>query len=397
MEKASEKIVHFIPALGGDCTLMEFDNRECILIDCGYKSTYNQELKPLLLELNKRDYKIKLLIITHIDADHIDGAIQLLEDNGESNNPQVIAIDNIWFNGFYSTLFMNDVFEQHKSKIISKVQNAKMRIVQGQMEMQSTPEGTMISAKQSKSFEVLCSDLGYRVNHQFPRQIVKRKSDNAKTVADDKISLGNFDITVLSPNDLLLDKLAHEFNLELIKIFGKSYEINNDSIFLEFYEKLMLLKREEPIKTNILISAESDEIESWLGTSTLAEMNYVNQASIVVQIEYKGIKMLFTGDSDSELWGDYLEPYYDVIKISHHGTLKPNLFMIKKTTGNHILISTNGKKYGHPEKDLVASLILSSSRKLHFNYDLDLKGVVLKNQEKYNYKASFSCNKIYLD
>ncbi len=159
----------------------------------------------------------------------------------------------------------------------------------------------------------------------------------------------------------------------------------------------MLLKREEPINTNVLISAKSDEIEGWLGTSTLATMNNVNQASIVVQIEYKGIKMLFTGDSDSELWEDYLEPYYDVIKIAHHGTLKPNLCMIKKTEGNHILISTNGKKYGHPEKDLVANLILSNNQELHFNYDLKIKEIVLKNQEKYNYKASFGSSTIYLE
>lgn len=397
MKKNKENIVHFIPASGGDCILLEFDNKECILIDCGYTSTYNLILKPLLIGLKKRGYKIKLFIVTHIDADHIEGAIRLLEDNGKFDNPQIIGIDNIWFNGFYSALFMHDVFKQHISKKISEVQSDKMRKVQGQIEMQLIPEGTMISAVQSKSFEVLCSDLGYQVNRQFPGQVAKRKSDNMEVVVNDKINIGDFVITLLSPNDHLIDKLANELNIELIKIFGKNYEIDSSSNFWDFYEKLMLLKREEPIKTHVLISAESDEIESWLGTSTLANMNYVNQASIVVQIEYKGIKMLFTGDSDSELWEDYLEPYYDVIKISHHGTLKPNLCLIKKTEGNHILISTNGKKYDHPEKDLVANLILSNSKKLYFNYNLDIKDIILRNQKKYNYQANFCCNEIYLD
>lgn len=389
MEDKRKNIVHFLPALGGDCTLLEFDNKECILIDCGYKSTYEQELKPLLVELNNRGYKIKLLIVSHIDADHIQGAIRFLEDNGEAQNPKVIAIENIWFNGFYSTLFMNDVFEKHKSELISDAQKEKMRIAQGQMEMQSIPERAMISAMQSKSFEVLCSELGYCVNYQFAKQVVKRNPDNDVKSPNDKIRLGAFDITVLSPNDGLIDKLANELNIELIKMFGKKYQINENHLFLDFYEKLMLLKKEEPISSNVLISAKSDEIESWLGTSTLAAMNDVNQASIVVQIEYKGMKMLFTGDSDSELWHDFLEPYYDVIKISHHGTLKPNLCLIKKTVGKHILISTNGKKYGHPEKDLVANLILHNKGELHFNYDINIKDVVLENQGKYNYKASF--------
>lgn len=389
MEEKQKNIVHFLPALGGDCALLEFDNKECILIDCGFKSTYEQELKPLLVELNNRGYKIKLLIVSHIDADHIQGAIRFLEDNGEAQNPKVITIENIWFNGFYSTLFMNDAFEKHKSELISDAQKEKMRIAQGQMEMQSIPEGAMISAMQSKSFEALCSELGYCVNYQFAKQVVKRNSDNVKKSPNDKVRLGAFDITVLSPNDGLIDKLAYELNIELIKIFGKNYQINKDSIFSDFYEKLMLLKKEEAISANVLISANSDEIKSWLGTSTLAEMNDVNQASIVVQIEYKGIKMLFTGDSDSELWHDLLEPYYDVIKISHHGTLKPNLCLIEKTIGKHILISTNGKKYGHPEKDLVANLILHNKGELHFNYDINIKDVVLENQGKYNYKASF--------
>lgn len=397
MREIKKNIVHLLPALGGDCILLEFDNQECILIDCGYTTTYNQELKPLLLKLSKQGYKIKLFIVSHIDRDHIEGAIQLLKDNGESNNPQVIKIENIWFNGFYSALFMNDTFNQHRSKTISKVQNDKMRIIQGRLEMQSTSTVETISAKQSKSFEELCSELGYQVNYQFPKQVVKRKSDDYKIVTNDKINLGDFSITVLSPNDFLIDKLAHELDIELIKIFGKNYKINSDSNFWEFYEKLMILKREEPINTNVLISAESHEIEGWLGTSTLAPMNYVNQASIVVQIEYKGMIMLFTGDSDSELWADYLEPYYDVIKISHHGTLKPNLCMLNKTEGNHLLISTNGKKYGHPEKDLVANLMLNNNRKLHFNYNLDIKEVILKNQEKYNFKANFGESIIYLE
>ena len=46
--------IHFLPALAGDCFVLEFINNECIIIDCGYKSTYKKELKPLLQELNKK-------------------------------------------------------------------------------------------------------------------------------------------------------------------------------------------------------------------------------------------------------------------------------------------------------------------------------------------------------
>lgn len=46
----------------------------------------------------------------------------------------------------------------------------------------------------------------------------------------------------------------------------------------------------------------------------MAPMNAINRASIVLEIQYKDLKMLFIGDSDSALWYEYLEEKYQVIK-----------------------------------------------------------------------------------
>lgn len=88
-------IVHFLPAKAGDCFVLEFDNKDCMLIDCGYVSTYKKELKPLLLQLRAKGCRLILLLITHIDQDHISGAIQFLQENGKQGAPQIIAIENI--------------------------------------------------------------------------------------------------------------------------------------------------------------------------------------------------------------------------------------------------------------------------------------------------------------
>ena len=37
-------IVHFLPAKSGDCFVLEFDNKQCILIDCGYSNTYKEDM-----------------------------------------------------------------------------------------------------------------------------------------------------------------------------------------------------------------------------------------------------------------------------------------------------------------------------------------------------------------
>ena len=42
--------IHILPANAGDCFLIEFNNNECILIYTGFKETYYNYLKPLLIE-----------------------------------------------------------------------------------------------------------------------------------------------------------------------------------------------------------------------------------------------------------------------------------------------------------------------------------------------------------
>ena len=67
-------------------------------------------------------------------------------------------------------------------------------------------------------------------------------------------------------------------------------------------------------------------------------MNEVNNASVVIEIEYMGTKLLFTGDSDSDSWAEFLTDEYDLIKISHQGTTKPNIKLLEKAKGRTLLI-----------------------------------------------------------
>jgi len=77
MERWNVKI-HILPANSGDCFLIEFNNDECIIIDMGFKDTYYKYLKPLLISLKNKGKKISLLVITHIDKDHIGGMQEIL-------------------------------------------------------------------------------------------------------------------------------------------------------------------------------------------------------------------------------------------------------------------------------------------------------------------------------
>lgn len=74
------------PALQGDCFFISFNDEKKthILIDGGFEETYHQFLKIRLIEIAEKGEEIALLVVTHIDADHIEGIIELFKENKTS-------------------------------------------------------------------------------------------------------------------------------------------------------------------------------------------------------------------------------------------------------------------------------------------------------------------------
>ena len=386
--------VHFLPAKAGDCIVLELDNNDCILIDGGYTSTYKQELKPLLLRLRDKGCRIVLMIVTHIDQDHIEGAIRLLSENGTKDNPQIIPIENIWFNGFFNTLATLPQFVGRQIEALSpNIRDQKKRILRD-IQMQLPGEDGSISAQHSKCFEELCAENGYLLNCQFANATVLCASKTRKEVLQNGIQFGACKIYVLGPTESQLNCLAKELEVSLVKLFGCDYQLDEE--FGKFFEDLMKLSQKPQPETQE-IAALGTQLESWIGTSTMSPMNSVNCASIVVEIEYKGISMLFTGDSESEIWANLLAPHYQLIKLSHHGTTKPNLALLENTTGERLLISTNGgNNHRHPEGELLARAILKNNWSLYFNYRIAHQEQLLKLQEKYGFNPIFEEKEIIL-
>lgn len=379
--------------MAGDCFVLEFINKECIIIDCGFKSTYTKYLRPLLIELRGKGCWVTLLLITHIDQDHIEGAIAFLEENGQANNPNIIPIDNIWFNGFFNTLLKRSEFTQ-RIRILSEKQNQLKENILNDLLLQVHGNNQEISAKQSISFEELCIKNGYCLNAQFLDGTVRRMDGNRPLILTGSVQIGECKLVVLSPTEKELDKLADTLNLEMIRNFGVDYVISEDSKFMKLFELLMELETE---KTNSeeFISASNENLKNWLGTSSMASMNAVNRASIVVEIQYKDLRMLFTGDSDSSLWNEYLEEEYQVIKLSHHGTAYPNRALLNRSRADIILISTNGNRgKRHPEKETLAQAILAGNRVLYCNYDIPQRDILEKLQQRYGYQIFYSQRKI---
>ena len=103
-------------AENGDAFLIKFDNGQNILIDMGMPKTYENEIRQELIKLKEQEQKIDLLIISHIDEDHIGGAIKFLEEN---KNNEIIEISEIWHNSYKHLQFENAKVLEVKEDILS--------------------------------------------------------------------------------------------------------------------------------------------------------------------------------------------------------------------------------------------------------------------------------------
>lgn len=87
--------IKMFPAKSGDCFLIEFIKADFrVLIDGGFLETYRMSLRPYLKQLNGEGKRINLMIISHIDQDHINGLKALLKENGDAANPNIIQIED---------------------------------------------------------------------------------------------------------------------------------------------------------------------------------------------------------------------------------------------------------------------------------------------------------------
>ncbi len=380
--------IHFIKAMSGDSFLIELGDGHCVLVDCGYKSTYEIELKPILLKLHNEGCRVDLLVITHMDEDHIGGAIALIEDNGDSRNPKIIAIDNIWFNGIFDVCRNYDFLCSHLIEKLSETDYRKKEFLLSQFLRLIGDGEDLISAKHAEAFEVLCRTYDYNFNNG---------SENGLIMAGNKTKIGKWNISVLSPGKNEIDCFAKWINTNLISCIGRDYKLEKDD-FVTFIEKMVVAtaKDEDGVCGRECISANKTDIKSWIGTSNLAQMNEANRMSIVLEIECNGTSMLFTGDSESEDWIERAKAKYDVIKLSHHGSTKPNIVLLKSIRADKILISTNGKR-NHPENDLLARLFEKGIKDVYFNYEIRQKEQILGCQDEYNFVAHFEEDEIRIE
>lgn len=365
-------IIEIFPAEAGDSFLISYgkSNEKHILIDGGYKKTYDNFLKIRLQEIKDKTQEIELLIVTHIDQDHILGILTLFKENGPSRDPKVIKVQEIWHNSYKHLQFdYSKILEQNsrEDKILDDyVASGNAMISEG--------KGN-ISANQGSMLASYILENQYNWNQKF---------DNEAVIGDDlkRISLSSdLNIIVLSPYRTSLEKLRNKWKSELEKR-KMTFNFNEGKLYDDAFEFFLLRKLEEELKVPHECSGTT--------AFNINDINFLdidkrdeNESSIAVIIEHENNKILFLGDANPHIIENSLkklkerENYdlnFDAIKVSHHGSLASTTKeLLRVIDGKNWIFSGNGKK-DKPGMDLIKLILLEKKqyfKQLIFNYEID--------------------------
>jgi beta-lactamase superfamily II metal-dependent hydrolase len=390
MNSSYSIILNIFPALNGDSLLISYgaNEKKHILIDCGYVTTYNTYIKKELVEIANKDEYLEKLIITHIDSDHIWGAIPFLKDNQK----RFIVIKEVWHNTFRHLLNGSEK-EQNSSnkdeKIVQKI------LSRGYFNNELKNGENQISAEQGTTLGALLLKGDYSWNNDFNKNAVC--IENKQTVNIDLES----QIILLSPNKEKLDNLKTLWESELTK-YDLKYSKDEGKLYDDAFEMLLTWIKESQAKGTQPISSNKIQMEELLTSVPVEDKTPTNGSSIAFILKIKEKKILFLADSHPGLILKSLLEYqpedvinFDCIKVSHHGSFNNvSLELLEKIDSEVYIFSTNGIRHNHPDKETIAHIVGRKSefeRKLFFNYKT-LNSEFFNNQDwmkTYNYSIHY--------
>lgn len=350
--------IEVLPASEGDCFLISTSSCT-ILIDAGTYNTYHNFLKHRLRALPKNQGKLDLFVVTHIDRDHIEGAIELLKDNGNSSSPLIIPIDEVWHNSYRHLQIPK---QTHLG--ITETEILKGMIAAGKLSEQKNNESKDISAKQGSTLAALILSGGYCWNKSFQGEAINSNTQSS-------IQFNNFKIRLLSPDSNKLASLSNKWERELKKL-KYNFSFTSDKLFDDALEFSFLMEGDGPVEHKIKpISKKTVDFEELVAVDHITDKSVTNGSSIAFILEIEGKNLLFLGDSHPDIIADQLQKmvdedgspmHFDLVKVSHHGSSKnTNSRLLNLIKCSNYIISTDGTKHGHPDLSTLAKLINRSS------------------------------------
>ncbi|WP_164002030.1 AVAST type 1 anti-phage system MBL fold metallo-hydrolase Avs1a [Pyxidicoccus caerfyrddinensis] len=354
------------PASYGDAFLVRCvsaDQTTNILIDSGTTETYRQHIRSRLLDLKNSGQHLSTLIVTHVDSDHIEGAIALLAENGAAHAPQIIQIDDVWHNSYrHLPLTGRPPTVEETNRVISQL-SVTTRSADGN-----------ISARHGSTLAALLRRHGYSWNRLFGGSAILAPESGIL-----RVSLGpDIHATILSPLQSHLQSLARHWRRELLML-GVSHEAVDSADFESAFEAALLKEIDDDADEPTSISSSSLRTPPD-PASFREDRSITNGSSIALLLEFAGLRALFLGDAFPSTIADQLQllhpspaaPIFDLVKISHHGSKRSTSpTLLTRLQSKTFLISTDGKKHNHPDMETLLWIAASQPKgsSLVFNHE----------------------------
>lgn len=319
--------IEMLPAFHGDALWIEYGSKRRpnrVLIDGGLSSTYDS-----ITARAPSTCPLELFCVTHIDQDHIEGAVKLL-----ANLPPGMTLADVWHNGY---------------KHIEK--------------------SARLGAAQAEKLQAAIE------NHA--RAPWNAAFDSGPAAVPSKGPLpeitlpGGLRLTLLSPGPPQLTKLRKKWEAECAKAGILPGVTASGEDALQKDRKL------RPRRLGAKLDIEALAQEPFKSDSAPA-----NGASIAFLAEYDNRAVLFAADAHSPVVEASIKRLLaarnqsklalDAFKLSHHGSKSnnsPALFSLLDCPS--YLVSTNGDKFDHPDPETIARILdarRGSETRLWFNY-----------------------------
>ena len=340
--------IQMLPADHGDCLWIEYGTGERthhVLIDGGTPHSF-KFLAERIKSFPGDTLDFELFVITHVDADHIGGSLELMRKINRLGKK--IVFGDVWFNGW-----------KHLSDQLGDMQG---ELVTNHLERRKLPW--------NKAFEeraAVVPEEGKLPVHQLP---------------------GGLRLTLLSPTRSKLDLLRERWE-ETITEEGE--------ILGQVKDKEKFFEPHAPPDT---LGDEIPDVEGLAAWRFSGDKTPANGSSIAFLAEYrdgrKEKRCLFTGDAHVDVLVSSVKRLIaedngrvtngrlrvDALKVSHHGSRKNiSKELLDLLDCRKFLFSTSGQQFSHPDREGVARVIkfgraeTGNEPKLYFNYKSEFNKV----------------------
>jgi len=318
-------LLKVVQAKFGDCLIVKFgddQNPKHMLIDGGPEEIYPNHLRHELEKINKAGGRLDVVILSHIDGDHITGLLDLTEELKENKadglNP-IIEVSEVWANTFSNTISRENNLKHALQNMLANVNSLSSVLPSGNLALQSILQGDTLRRN------VMLLDVP--LNNVSGQDII-----SAETIKE-SIKLDNINLTIIGPNKENLDKLRKEW-FEWIRK-------NEPSVLTSDRELLSQIDRSVP-----------------------------NLSSIMFLLESEGKTILFTGDGRGDFILEGLQKaqlldkkgtiHVDVFKAPHHGSIRNTTKdFFTRVTADKYVISGDGR-YNNPGFETLSWIVESA-------------------------------------